>query len=142
DIVPLLVHCHSGDDDFGNHTLHPGQSFSWSFKSNFFSRTLYSCRFWWGPRQSGFDVFYAKWKTTHNTYNYVVKGDGFYVNFDGDDHDRFRLLNSNYSRTKFKSKLTFELRPESMKYNRYNDDVIIHNSTINNQSVRIVQIGM
>ncbi|KAL7124246.1 hypothetical protein ABFS83_14G035800 [Erythranthe nasuta] len=95
DIVPLLVHCHSGDDDFGNHTLHPGQSFSWSFKSNFFSRTLYSCRFWWGPRQSGFDVFYAKWKTTHNTYNYVVKGDGFYVNFDGDDHDsNLMLVNS------------------------------------------------
>lgn len=87
DIVPLVFHCFSSDDDFGNKTLHPGQSFHWDFKSNFFGTTLYSCQFSWGPRHKGFDAFNAAWKVDHNTYNYVVRNDGFYTNFDPNNHD-------------------------------------------------------
>lgn len=87
DIVPLLYHCKSGDTDFGKKSLLPGQSFHWNFKSNIFSTTVYTCDFQWGPRKKGFDVFDASWKNIHNTYNYVVKDDGFYGNFDPDDHE-------------------------------------------------------
>lgn len=87
DTVPLVFHCFSGDNDFGNQTLHPGQSFHWDFKSNLFATTLYSCRFWWRPRQKRFDAFDAAWREIYNTYNYVVRDDGFYLNFNQKNHD-------------------------------------------------------
>ncbi|KAL7081533.1 hypothetical protein ACP275_14G045700 [Erythranthe tilingii] len=83
---PLLVHSASKDDDLGNHTLYPGQDFSWSFKSNIFSRTLYFCRFTMGPRTVAFDVFNAdNEEITYNTYNYVAQADGIYSNVDPDN---------------------------------------------------------
>ncbi|KAL9140403.1 hypothetical protein ABFS82_14G035100 [Erythranthe guttata] len=82
---PLYIHCASGDDDFG-HTLYSGQNFGWKFRSNIFGTTLYFCHFWCGSRQSAFEVFKADLPTVHNTYNYYVRSDGFYVNYGpGDD---------------------------------------------------------
>lgn len=39
----LSLHCKSKDDDLGDHTLQVGQSYSWKFRVNFFSTTLFWC---------------------------------------------------------------------------------------------------
>lgn len=84
--LPLVFHCKSGDTDFGNKTLLVGQSFHWNFKSNVFGTTLYSCQFQWGLRKRDFVVFDASWKD-RNTYNYVVRNEGFYSNNDPNNHE-------------------------------------------------------
>lgn len=84
---PLVYRCASNDTSFGIKSLLPGQSFHWNFKSNIFGTTLYSCRFVWELKKKSFDVFDAAWDKFHNTYNWVVKKDGFYVNFDPNNHD-------------------------------------------------------
>ncbi|KAL7124374.1 hypothetical protein ABFS83_14G044400 [Erythranthe nasuta] len=84
----LLLHCASKNDDLGNHTLYPGQEFSWSFRTNIVSTTLFFCHFWWGSKQSAFDVFDSNWYFTYDINNYMVKEDGFYFSNDGDDHEK------------------------------------------------------
>lgn len=79
---PLITHCKSKDDDFGNHTLYSGQDLNWHFRTNFLGRTLYSCQFWWGLKKKGFVVFDAEWPGIFHTYNYVVRPEGFYVGHD------------------------------------------------------------
>lgn len=43
----LEYHCKSKDDDFGNRSLQPGESWSFSFRRQYFGRTLYFCKFGW-----------------------------------------------------------------------------------------------
>ena len=43
----LQVHCKSGDDDLGPHTLKHGESYSWRFRVNFFQTTQFFCNFQW-----------------------------------------------------------------------------------------------
>ncbi|KAL9140406.1 hypothetical protein ABFS82_14G035400 [Erythranthe guttata] len=82
----LVVHCASKDDDLGRRTISHGQSFNWSFHSNFFQSTLYFCHFWWGPhKQRAFVVYDDTWEELHDVNNYVVKSDGFYVNYGNAD---------------------------------------------------------
>ncbi|CAN4103373.1 unnamed protein product [Withania somnifera] len=57
---PANVHCQSGDDDLGVHTLNPGDKFDFSFHQNFWGRTRFYCNFEWGPKHNSFDVFYKQ----------------------------------------------------------------------------------
>ncbi|KAK4425258.1 hypothetical protein Salat_1719700 [Sesamum alatum] len=82
DNSPILkAHCASKGDDFGNHTLDAGQSFSWDFQTNIAESTLYFCRFWWILKTKAFDVFRAGWDADEyfHTYTYSVRTDGFYL---------------------------------------------------------------
>ncbi|KAG5527724.1 hypothetical protein RHGRI_028609 [Rhododendron griersonianum] len=54
--TPLIAHCRTRDDDFGNHTLYKSQEFVWRFVPDFFGRTVYFCHFYWGSKQRVFDV--------------------------------------------------------------------------------------
>lgn len=84
----LVVHCFSGDDDFGNHSLAPGQSFYWIFRTNLFGSTQYFCHLWWGSKQQGFVAFNSNWVIAREFNNYVAKQDAIYVNHIQSDHDR------------------------------------------------------
>ncbi|KAI3469943.1 hypothetical protein Pfo_026606 [Paulownia fortunei] len=57
---PLLVHCASGDDDLGNHTLYYEGDFNWSFCEHIFFRTLFFCHVRWGSKTISFDAFNSK----------------------------------------------------------------------------------
>ncbi|KAI5651141.1 hypothetical protein M9H77_37146 [Catharanthus roseus] len=58
--TPLVFRCQSKDDDLGYHSLTPGGEYYWDFDLNFFMSTLFFCHFYWGPKDSVFDVF--TWK--------------------------------------------------------------------------------
>lgn len=87
---PMRIHCASGDDELGYHTLYYDQSFHWHFRGNLFGRTLFFCRFWWNNKQKAFHVFdkdlhKSCFNTTSgddhdplNLCSWVVKADGFY----------------------------------------------------------------
>ncbi|KAI3474341.1 hypothetical protein Pfo_029173 [Paulownia fortunei] len=80
---PLIAHCASKDDDFGNHTLTSGQSFNWSFCDSYIENTLFFCHFWWGTKERAFDVYTSKDKSDcfkHACY-WEADADGIY--FDG-----------------------------------------------------------
>ena len=59
DNLDMYLHCRSGDDDLGEHTLHHGESFGWKFDHNFFGGTKFWCIFNWNGNQEErkFDVF-------------------------------------------------------------------------------------
>lgn len=79
----LRVHCASGDDDLGFHTLFLNEKLEWEFCKNFFSNTLFFCHFWWGAAGKAFEVYNEKFfeKSTHDAW-WVVKNDGFYFGSD------------------------------------------------------------
>ncbi|OIT27946.1 hypothetical protein A4A49_20453 [Nicotiana attenuata] len=51
----LEFHCASGDDELGYHYPAIGSDFNWQFCAT--SNTLFFCHFWWGDKDSSFDVF-------------------------------------------------------------------------------------
>lgn len=53
---PLSLHCQSGDDDLGNHTLATTQTFQWHFCINAFDNTLFFCSFKWGSKRASFEI--------------------------------------------------------------------------------------
>ncbi|CAK9329256.1 unnamed protein product [Citrullus colocynthis] len=54
----LTVHCKSGDDDLGVHQLSPLASYSFTFRPNFWGRTLFFCGFQWpGSSLHYFDIY-------------------------------------------------------------------------------------
>ncbi|OIT37127.1 hypothetical protein A4A49_59295 [Nicotiana attenuata] len=65
----LELHCASGDDDFGFN--YPGlrTDFRWEFCS--YHNTLYFCHFWWGNKNTVFDVF--------NNVDYCVKDESNFI---------------------------------------------------------------
>jgi hypothetical protein len=80
---PIRLHCHSGNNDLGEHELLPGGKYGWGFSPNYFKNTLYWCRFGWGSHTPILDV----WKDegvlgqrtrpcTHCEWH--VRPDGFY----------------------------------------------------------------
>lgn len=79
----LSVHCHSGDDDLGQHYLHSGQYVEWSFEDNFWGTTLYWCDFAWNNVQKSFRVYSTK-KDDYRGYKpYLsIRPDGAYF-YDG-----------------------------------------------------------
>ncbi|KAL8468730.1 hypothetical protein ACS0TY_031796 [Phlomoides rotata] len=54
----LRIHCASGDDDLGYHTLPVGYDFDWSFCDILWT-TLFFCHLWWdsNSKERAFDVF-------------------------------------------------------------------------------------
>lgn len=54
---PLIVHCKSKDNDFGNHTLNRWEYFYWRFYPGFIRSTLYWCHWYWGSKVAKFDVY-------------------------------------------------------------------------------------
>ncbi|KAL6994673.1 hypothetical protein U1Q18_047411, partial [Sarracenia purpurea var. burkii] len=56
----LTVHCQSKDNDIGTHVLSTGQEFAWTFKPDILGTTLYFCHFYWGSKDTSFDVYNRK----------------------------------------------------------------------------------
>lgn len=78
--IPLRLHCASGDDDLGYHTLHTQRDFHWSFCMNIMRNTRFICDLWWGSTiAKSFDAFNLDIGLTCNTTcNWVAKQDGIY----------------------------------------------------------------
>ncbi|PIN24460.1 hypothetical protein CDL12_02811 [Handroanthus impetiginosus] len=79
--APLVIHCASGDDDLGNHTLTYKQDYHWDFCENFVFSTLFFCHFRWGTKEKALEVFNAHWrKRCDDGYCYwEARNDGLYV---------------------------------------------------------------
>lgn len=77
--VPLNVHCFSGDDDKGNHTLKVDEDFYFDFCDS--ETTLYSCSFRWNGKFKSFVVFNGKW-VDNNNYYWTVKSDGIHLSYE------------------------------------------------------------
>ncbi|GER27158.1 plant self-incompatibility protein S1 family [Striga asiatica] len=78
----ISFHCASKDNDLGNHTLNGGSSYKWSFCNNILKRTMFFCRFHWGPKQRAFEVFNYKLGVRmckDEFCNWYVQNDGFYL---------------------------------------------------------------
>lgn len=76
----LKLHCWSKNDDLGLHTLALGQQYSWSFCSNFFPTTLFTCQLWWGSKNNAaFDAYKEKFvRSSHYLHHWIAKTDGIY----------------------------------------------------------------
>lgn len=79
----LLTSCKSKDDDLGIHNLSVGSNVTWSFRTDFFHSTLFSCSVSKGTASATFDVF---WYDAHlfdkcNWKNciWVARDDGIYL---------------------------------------------------------------
>ncbi|KAI3470517.1 hypothetical protein Pfo_027180 [Paulownia fortunei] len=81
--APLTLHCASGDNDLGHHTLAVNQDFNWSFCENiYYPNTLFFCHLWWGSKQRAFEVFNSKWVQPDSTQHYwLAKSDGIYFSY-------------------------------------------------------------
>ncbi|KAL7105722.1 hypothetical protein ACP275_07G062200 [Erythranthe tilingii] len=66
--IPVTVHCESGNDDLGNHTLPKlNNEFNWSFCESIFHNTLFFCRIQWGSKYLKFDVYKSEWRDRCST---------------------------------------------------------------------------
>ncbi|CAN4122883.1 unnamed protein product [Withania somnifera] len=97
DSPQLKIHCASKEDELGEHFLSSGKDFTWSFCEQFFNRTLYFCHFWWGTKETAFEVFNDIDNCIHdgpdigsNKCVWVVKQDGFYLGYY--DHKKGDLI--------------------------------------------------
>ncbi|KAI3472917.1 hypothetical protein Pfo_029222 [Paulownia fortunei] len=76
---PLLMHCASGDNDLGHHTLTTGQNFHFGFCVSL--TTLFFCHLWWNGKNIAFDVFDSFWPNQlcmNNVCYWEAKSDGIY----------------------------------------------------------------
>lgn len=53
----LLLHCASGDDDLGNHTLYAKNYYKFEFCETFFHKTLFHCGFTWNSKYMSVDIY-------------------------------------------------------------------------------------
>ena len=83
----LTVHCKSKDDDLGEHVLHTGDNYNWSFRENFWISTLFWCHFSSKHGQVSGNVFWtAKWnwlnfQCVHHTCTWVCRDHSIYLYF-------------------------------------------------------------
>ncbi|KAM7488392.1 hypothetical protein LguiB_025876 [Lonicera macranthoides] len=88
---PLIVHCKSKDDDFGNHTLARWGYFYWRFRPAFIASTLYWCNWYWGSKHAKFNVYdhddgfaenqcmiKGEGRKKSNVCHWQARADGFY----------------------------------------------------------------
>ncbi|OIS96907.1 hypothetical protein A4A49_60740 [Nicotiana attenuata] len=86
----LKLHCASGDDDLGYNYPALRTDFKWEFCA--ISNTLYFCHFWWGNKNTVFDVFNNLDHCVADESNFIprgtqrciynVKDDGIYIGFE------------------------------------------------------------
>lgn len=79
--APLNLHCASGDDDLGNHTLTTyGDEYKWSFCDSITHKTLFFCNLHWGSKQKAFDVFRSSWRSrcSSGVCSWAAEEDGIY----------------------------------------------------------------
>ncbi|KAG4186480.1 hypothetical protein ERO13_A08G046400v2 [Gossypium hirsutum] len=62
----LEAHCRSKDDDLGVRHVAPYNEFNWTFRTNFFSTTKFSCHMWWTGGEKYLDVFWTDDKFLDN----------------------------------------------------------------------------
>ena len=90
----LEAHCRSKDDDLGLHHIPVRDEFQWSFRTDFFSTTRFSCHMWWSGGQKYLDVFWVDDKFIDNecgggNCRWRSQNDGIYLyNF---RHKEYRL---------------------------------------------------
>lgn len=88
---PIVVHCASGDTDYGNRTIGVDHDFHWKFCTNIFGKTLFFCHLWWSSNHVGAS-FVVYNSSVEKTYCYggfcywIAKRDGIY-NFDNKVYD-------------------------------------------------------
>ena len=95
----LMAHCRSKDDDFGFHYLTPSGAFTWKFRINVFSTTLFYCDLYSGNLRGHFVVFDAdrdrarcdRNPQNHNVHNcnWTAKNDGLHFSNNGRDKLEF-----------------------------------------------------
>ncbi|KAL2459129.1 S-protein-like protein 1 [Forsythia ovata] len=80
---PLKLHCASGNDDLGFHTLNINQDFSWKFCESIIQNTLFFCHLWWGSKNIAFDAFSSNSieDCPEGVCLWVAKSDGIYFRF-------------------------------------------------------------
>ncbi|KAK4356839.1 hypothetical protein RND71_022449 [Anisodus tanguticus] len=86
----LQLHCASKDNDFGNAYPPLRTDYKWEFCGWY--RTLYFCHFWWGDKDTAFDVFNEMNYCVHDGYSFIpqgtkrciwnVKADGIYMGYE------------------------------------------------------------
>ncbi|KAK4477132.1 hypothetical protein RD792_016343 [Penstemon davidsonii] len=87
----VTVHCASGNDDLGNHTLALNQEFSFDFCSIPF-KTLFFCHFWWGNKNKAFDAFDDKRPCGERNCYWFAKNDGIWLSEHSDPNWALRKL--------------------------------------------------
>lgn len=83
---PLMVHCWSGDDDIGQHSLHVGQQIAWHFRVNWLGSTQFTCKVKHGTRAKQFYAFSAPIEGSECAGDgqcyWLIVEDGFYFSKD------------------------------------------------------------
>lgn len=80
----IRLHCKSGDNDLGDHTLYFAKNYEWHFCENLIHSTLFFCHFYWNSKQQRFDVFNETMADKcfagrgYGECTWIVKPDGFY----------------------------------------------------------------
>ena len=81
----LRIHCQSKDNDIGFHDLRPNERIRWHFRMNYWHTTKFWCHFWWGNKDTSFDVMSWSFARHHcgrnplgNTCFWAAQEDGFY----------------------------------------------------------------
>lgn len=99
-LLPLQIHCESGNDDLGHHSPTIDEDYHWRFCEALLENTLYFCRFRWGIKYKKFNVFndvtYCLYGLkVPNPLNYCkweVRYDGFYL-------EQYNAINNTYYMT-------------------------------------------
>ncbi|XP_038682051.1 S-protein homolog 74-like [Tripterygium wilfordii] len=90
----MAIHCRSKDNDLGARDLSPGTNFTWSFRENFFQRTLFWCNVEKDDGHARFDVFWQDvllfYKCLWKECIWVAKHDGIYLKDLDTKNDEFR----------------------------------------------------
>ncbi|EPS72823.1 hypothetical protein M569_01931 [Genlisea aurea] len=79
DSIPLTVHCFSGNDDLGNHTLYGNEYFHWSFCLNVIPNTKFFCHVWWGSKTQQFVAYDQKAFLNRPMNGWLARDDGIYL---------------------------------------------------------------
>ncbi|GMJ01296.1 hypothetical protein HRI_003798800 [Hibiscus trionum] len=90
----LEAHCKSKDDDLGLRYVPVHGEFNWTFHTDIFSRTRFSCHMWWSGGEKYLDVFWVndKFLTEEcggNNCHWMSQNDGVYLF--NDKHKEYRL---------------------------------------------------
>ncbi|GAV63844.1 Self-incomp_S1 domain-containing protein [Cephalotus follicularis] len=96
----LEVHCKSGDDDLGLHSLpYYGDTYGFKFRINYFGTTLFFCDLWWNDLHVVFDAFVSDDKFIDqcgdHSCNWDAQDDGIYL-----DNNNIMTLKYKWSKGK------------------------------------------